>query len=423
MHQIPEDISGPVRRARGEVIGAGGRWLSEWSLRLILILGAIWALDIVISKAWVVVLPVLLAIVLSTVLWPITGWMQRKRVPPALAAGLSMIGFFAVIVGVLSAIAPSIVSQSSELANQAVEGLQKVEAWVTGPPLNVNPEQIEQATQALTSKLQESASMVAQGVFSGVSTAGSMIITILLVLVLVFFFIKDGPRFLPWLRQTTGSPASEHFVTVASRMWDTLGGFIRTQAQVALIDAVFIGAGLFFLSVPLAGALAVITFFAAFIPIVGAFVAGGLAVLIALVGNGLTTALFVLLLIFVVQQVEGNVLSPLMQSKSMNLHPAIVLLAVTGGGSLWGIVGAFLAVPLAAVVAVLLRYLDEQIAERSADLLVAEAGPNPSDEILAEAEQLREGAHHGADESDAADKDDERPRPKSLLARIVFWRS
>ncbi|WP_084611538.1 AI-2E family transporter [Tomitella biformata] len=418
MHQIPEDISGPVRRARGEVIGAGGRWLSEWSLRLILIVGAIWVLDIVVSKAWVVVLPILLAIVLSTVLWPIAGWMQRKRVPPALAAGLTMIGFLAVLAGVIAAIAPSVVNQSSELANKAVEGLHKVQEWITGPPLNVHPEQIDQAIQSLTGKLQSSATMVASGVFSGVSTAGSMIVTILLVLVLVFFFIKDGPRFLPWLRQTTGSPAARHFETVASRMWETLGGFIRTQAQVALIDAVFIGAGLFFLGVPLAGALAVITFFAAFIPIVGAFVAGGLAVLIALVGNGLTTALFVLLLIFVVQQVEGNVLSPMMQSKSMNLHPAIVLLAVAGGGSLWGIVGAFLAVPLAAVIAVLFRYLDEQIAERSADVLLSEAGDHPSEAILAEAAQLRDEAHH----SDADDSGDERPDSASVITKLAFWR-
>lgn len=415
MDPLPEDISAPVRRARGEVIGAGGRWLSEWSLRLILILGALWALDIILSRAWVIVLPVLLAIVLSTVLWPIAGWMQRKRVPPALAAGLTMLGFLAVIGGIIAAIAPSVVNQSSELANKSIEGLHKVQDWITGPPLNVHPEQIDQAIQSLTSKLQSSATMVAQGVFSGVSTAGSMIITILLVLVLSFFFIKDGPRFLPWLRRSSGSPAAQHFETLATRMWETLGGFIRTQAQVAAIDAIFIGAGLFFLGVPLAGALAVITFFGAFIPIVGAFVAGGLAVLIALVGNNLTTALFVLLLIVVVQQLEGNVLSPMLQSKSMNLHPAIVLLAVAGGGSLWGIVGAFLAVPIAAVVAVLIRYLDEQVAERSADLLVAEAGPDPSPEILAEAASLREGALHDSGDDDPAGAPPRR-------SRFAFWR-
>ena len=148
-------------------------------------------------------------------------------------------------------------------------------------------------------------------------------------------------------------------------MWATLGGFIRTQAIVSLIDAFFIGLGLVILGVPLALVLATLTFLGGFIPIVGAFVAGALAVLVALVANGPTTALIVLVIIIAVQQLEGNVLQPILQSRSMNLHPAIVLLAVTGGGSVFGIIGAFLAVPAAAVAAVLIRYVSEQIDRHS----------------------------------------------------------
>lgn len=150
-------------------------------------------------------------------------------------------------------------------------------------------------------------------------------------------------------------------------MWDTLGGFIRTQALVSLIDAVFIGAGLLILGVPLAPVLAILTFIGGFIPIVGAFVAGALAVLVALVANGLTTAIIVLIIILAVQQIEGNVLQPVLQSKSMKLHAVIVLLAVAAGSSLYGIVGAFLAVPVAAVAAVVIRYIGEQIDERASD--------------------------------------------------------
>ena len=128
-------------------------------------------------------------------------------------------------------------------------------------------------------------------------------------------------------------------------MWNTLGGFIRTQALVSFIDAFFIGAGLLIPQVPLAGVLTVITFMGGFIPIVGAFVAGALAVLIALVTNGMTTALIVLGIILAVQQLEGNVLQPWLQAKSMDLHAVVVLLAVTLGGTLFGITGAFLAVP------------------------------------------------------------------------------
>ena len=128
-----------------------------------------------------------------------------------------------------------------------------------------------------------------------------------------------------------------HLSEVLTRTWNTLGGYIRAQAAVSAIDAVIIGLGLWILKVPMALALAVITFFAGFIPIVGAFSAGALAVLIALVDGGLKTAIFALILIVLVQQLEGNILSPMLQSKAMDLHPVVVLLSVTVGGGLFGI--------------------------------------------------------------------------------------
>jgi putative heme transporter len=130
---------------------------------------------------------------------------------------------------------------------------------------------------------------------------------------------------------------------------------------VALIDAVLIGVGLVIVGVPLAVPLAVITFLGGFVPIVGAFVAGALAVLVALVSDGFTAALIVLAIVVAVQQIEGNVLQPVLQSRSLKLHAAVVLLAVTAGSTLYGIAGAFLAVPVVAAAAVVLRYLGEQM--------------------------------------------------------------
>jgi len=149
--------------------------------------------------------------------------------------------------------------------------------------------------------------------------------------------------------------------TVLERVWATLGSFIRSQAVVSLIDAVFIGLGLVILGVPLAIPLAALTFLGGFIPIIGALIAGALAVLVALVSNGLTAAIIMLIIVVVVQQVEGNVLQPLLQSRSLRLHAAVVLLVVTAGTSLYGIAGAFFSVPVAAAVAVVLRYLGEVI--------------------------------------------------------------
>lgn len=272
--------------------------------------------------------------------------------------------------------------------------------WLKGPPINLQDDQIDQGIHTIIVKVQESGTVIASGVFTGVSTASSLLITLGLVLVLSFFFIKDGPRFIPWLHSVSGGRAGRHLEEVLGRMWDTLGGFIRTQALVSLIDAVFIGAGLVILGVPLAPVLAILTFIGGFIPIVGAFVAGALAVLVALVANGLTTAVIVLIIILVVQQIEGNVLQPVLQSKSMKLHAVVVLLAVTAGGSVFGIVGAFLAVPAAAVAAVVVRYIGEQIDEHSAESNIPDAVA--ANEDLDDAE--REGVT--VDETAVASKPD-----------------
>ncbi|MDV7246560.1 MULTISPECIES: AI-2E family transporter [Rhodococcus] len=352
---------------RGHLIGLGGMWLAKWSLVLVAIaLGAL-LFGWIIEKLWVIVLPVLLAIVVCTVLWPPTRAMTKRSIPPAAAAATTLVLFIAVLAGVIAGIVPSVVSQAPELANKATEGINQVQDWLQGPPINLKDDQIDEGIHTIIAKVQESGTVIASGVFTGVSTASSLLLTLGLVLVLSFFFIKDGPRFIPWLHSVSGGRAGRHLEVVLGRMWDTLGGFIRTQALVSLIDAVFIGAGLLILGVPLAPVLAILTFIGGFIPIVGAFVAGALAVLVALVANGLTTAVIVLIIILVVQQIEGNVLQPVLQSKSMKLHAVVVLLAVTAGASVFGIVGAFLAVPTAAVAAVVVRYIGEQIDEKSAE--------------------------------------------------------
>ena len=367
--------AGRPRRDRSALFGSGGAWLAKWSAMLLVVAGALWVGGWLIGQLWVIVLPVLLALIVATVLWPPTRWLRRIGAPPALAAVTSLLGFLAVLAGVVAFIVPSVMDQAPELADSAQEGINQVQTWLEGPPVNLDDQQIDSAVQALGNQLQDSGAMIASGVFSGVATAGSILVTLGLVLVLSFFFIKDGPRFLPWLHGLAGRKAGGHIAEVLSRIWDTLGGFIRTQAIVSAIDAIFIGIGLLILGVPLTPVLMTLTFLGGFIPIVGAFVAGALAVLIALVSNGLTSALIVLAIILAVQQLEGNVLQPWLQSKSMDLHAVIVLLSVTLGGTLFGITGAFLAVPAVAAIAVVLRYLNEQIAERAGETLPPEGTP------------------------------------------------
>ena len=351
-------------RARSNGIGTGLTWLATWSLRVILVVAAGYLVVQMLGLLWTVVLPVLLALLLASVLWPLAAYL-RKVVPPALAATVVLLGFFIVLVGGLALLAPSVTDQAADIADQAAGGLRELQGWVTGPPLNLDDGQVDAAVAAVTDRLQASAATLAAGVLTGVTAVTNVLITGALVLVLTFFFLKDGPRFLPWLNGVVGARASKHLDVVLARSWSTLGSFVQGQAAVGLVDAVLIGIGLVVCGVPLALPLAVLTFFGGFVPIIGAFVVGALAVLVALVTKGPTIALIVLGIIFAVQQIEGNVLQPVLQGKSLRLHPAVVILAVAAGSALYGIAGAFLSVPVAAVAGVALRYTSEVLDGRS----------------------------------------------------------
>jgi predicted PurR-regulated permease PerM len=172
----------------------------------------------------------------------------------------------------------------------------------------------------------------------------------------------------PWLSAQTGPRAAPHVAALSQKTWATLSEFIRQQALVGFIDAVFIGIGLLILGVPLVLPLAVLTFLGGFVPIIGAFVAGAFAVLIALVSQGFTTALIVLAIVVLVQQIEGNVLQPIIQGRGFNIHAGVVILAVTAGSSLAGIIGALLSVPIAAIIAVIYRYVRDELDDRSPEV-------------------------------------------------------
>ncbi|MBX9922446.1 MAG: AI-2E family transporter [Mycolicibacterium frederiksbergense] len=353
--------------SRGAIFGTHLRSAATVSVQIVAVSALLWILAWVVGEMWVIILPVALAVVLCTVLWPPVRWMRAKGLPPAAAALTMLLVALAVIGGLIAAVAPAIVEQSTELAEQASAGVVQVRDWLGGPPLNISQAQLDSAVTAINDQLNSSSSQIASGVFTGVGAATSALVTVFTTIVVVFFLLKDGPQFIPWLRRSAGHPSAPHLAEVLQRIWTSLGGFIRTQALVSFVDAVLIGIGLVVLGVPLAYALAIVTFIGGFVPIVGAFVAGGLAVLIALVANGPVTALIVLGIIVAVQQLEGNVLQPWLQSKSMKLHAVIVLLAVTLGASTFGVIGAFLAVPVAAALAVIIRYYDEQVAERTGE--------------------------------------------------------
>ncbi len=370
IEEKPKFTAEPGKTDRAAILGQDGRWAAGWALRFIIMVAAGYLLWRGLALVWEGLLPVLLAIIVSTVLWPPVRWLRKHKVPSALSVVIVLVTFFAILGGIFTAMAPSITTQSRDLAEQATKGIEQLQQWIQGPPLNVDLGHYNDIINQISTFLQDRVTDIASRVVSGISTAGSIVVTFVLMMVLTFFFLKDGEGFLPMIRRTTGHNVGWHLTEMLTRIWNTLSGFIRVQAIISFVDAVCIGIGLLVLHVPLAPALAVITFFASFIPIVGALVAGALAVIIALVSNGVTNALLVLLIIIAVQQLEGHILQPVLQSKAMNLHAAIVLLSVTIGSTMFGVVGAFLAVPVAATLSVLVRYHFELVALRAGEITI-----------------------------------------------------
>ncbi len=352
---VPTGRSGRVQSALAAVTAVA------W--RLLVLAALLWLVGHLLGLLWVVVLPVVLALFVSTLLWPAAKFLRAHRWPPALASIAVVLAFLALVIGVGAVIIVPVATQVEDVTDGVSGGIESVQEWLAGPPLNLGDDQVGAALDEGLARLQEKAGDIVGIVLGGVSTIGNALITLILILTLVFFYLKDGPRFLPWLEQQTGRRSAPHVAELGKRYYHSLASFMRTVIIVGLIDGVVIGIGLLLIGVPLVLPLAVLTFLGAFVPIIGAFVAGGVAVLVALVSKGFTAALIVLVIIVVVQQLEGNVFAPLLQGKSLQLHGAVVILAVIAGGSLAGITGAFLAVPVAALIAISWRYGREQLGQ------------------------------------------------------------
>ncbi|GGI04581.1 hypothetical protein GCM10011354_09810 [Egicoccus halophilus] len=302
------------------------------------------------SMVTVLVIPVVLALFPATLLRPITNALRKVKVPDALSSLLAILIAVGAIAGVIGAMVPLVVNQIPELTESATEGIDEIEAWLDDEPFGLQvgglSDLVEMAQDQL-GDLGEYAGQAAGAAFA----AFEALIGFLLLFVVLFFYLKDGKRLRDGFVATMPRRGRARARQSLDQAWETLGKYFRGQLLVAFVDAVFIGVGLLILDVPLALPLAVLIFFGGLFPIVGAVTTGALAVLVALADGGLTTGLIVLGLVLAVQQLESNVLEPIILGRAIHLHPLVVLLSITAGSLLLGILGAFLAVPVAAITA------------------------------------------------------------------------
>lgn len=294
-----------------------------------------------------VVIPLLLALILAAAIGPFVRWLQSKGWPSVLATGTSFLVLLVVFSGVITGIVVAVRSQMDELVSQAVEGFDQLVAFAQDGPIPLDSDAIEEAKNAAIDFA--TSSTVGNTALAGLSVATSIITGVVLMVVVLFFFLKDGDKIWGFFLRLFQGEQQDKARLAGHRAMEVFGGYVRGTALIALVDAVFIGGALFFLGVPLALPLAVIVFVTAFIPIVGATVAGVLAALVALVANGPFVALMVIVVVIVVNQLEGNLLQPVVMGKSLSIHALVILLALTAGTILAGIIGAILAVPVTAV--------------------------------------------------------------------------
>jgi predicted PurR-regulated permease PerM len=332
-----------------DAVPMGVRVASAWAWRLLLLGLFAYVLMRLLGVFRLLVIPLLVALLVVALVKPVTDALQRARVSRNGAALLTLLGVLAVVAGLITLVSTQIASGFPELQRQAEAGLGQVQQWLAGPPLRLSTNDLADYLNRARDSLTARQSTVVNGALAATTTAGHVVGGFFLTLFAVFFFLAHGNQIWGWLVRLFPQVAREA-VDESSRLgWVTLTSFVRATVIVALVDAIGIGVGAAVLHVPLAVPLGVLVFLSAFIPIVGALFSGAVAVLVALVAQGPVTALVMLAVVLVVQQIESHGLQPFLMGRAVRVHPLAVIMAIAAGATVGGIVGALFAVPLIAV--------------------------------------------------------------------------
>ena len=334
----------PPHQLWGDGLGRVGIRSAQILLILTVAVVSVYAL----MQIKLLVIPVIIALILSAAIGPFVNMLRRRGVPGGLATAIAFIGLLLLLGGVFTVIYISVRSQWGELAAQASSGLDELQQFLLTGPIPLEQEQLDQAREGIIQFA--TSSQARSGAITGLSVVTEFLAGAGLMVVILFFFLKDGAKIWNFLLRPFTGQREAKLRRVGSRTLEVLGGYVRGTAIVALVDTVAIGAALFIMQVPLAFPLAIVVFIGSFIPLVGATVAGILAALVALVANGPVVALIVVAVVVAVNQLEGDLLQPVGMGKSLQLHALVILMALTAGTILAGIVGAVLSVPVAAVV-------------------------------------------------------------------------
>ncbi|MFJ1864471.1 AI-2E family transporter [Streptomyces sp. NPDC088097] len=375
-----------ARRARprtpdpSRAVPWGVRVAAEAGWRFLVLAATVWVLMRVIGAVRLVVLAFAVALLVTALLQPTVARLRRSGLSQGLATAVTAICGFVVLGLVGWFVVWQVLDNLDNLSGRLQEGIEELKRWLLNSPFHVTEQQISDVAKKLSDSIGTSSSEITSKGLQGVTVLVEALTGMLLAMFSTLFLLYDGKRIWQWTLKLVPAAARPGVAGAGPRAWRTLTAYVRGTMIVAMIDALFIGVGIYFLGVPLAVPIGVVIFLASFVPLVGAVASGALAVVVALVTQGVFTALMVLLLVLLVQQLEGHVLQPFILGRAVRVHPLAVVLAVATGATVAGIGGAVVAVPLVAVSNTVIGYLrahahDEDLEDPLAD--GSAAAPEP----------------------------------------------
>ncbi|MFC8433211.1 AI-2E family transporter [Streptomyces sp. NPDC057253] len=377
----------------------GVRVAAEAGWRLLVLAGTVWVLMRVISSVQLVVFAFVVALLITALLQPTVARLMRHGVPRGPATALTAILGF-VIIGLLGwFVTWQVMENIDNLSDQIQNGIDDLRNWLLKSPFHVTDKQINQIAKNLREAVGANTDQITSAGLEGVQVVVEALTGILLTFFSTLFLLYDGRRIWEWTLKLVPAAARPAVAGAGPRAWRTLTAYVRGTVLVALIDAVFIGIGIYFLKVPMAVPLAVFIFLFSFIPLVGAVASGALAVLVALVTQGVFTAVMTLAVVLAVQQIEGHILQPFILGRAVRVHPLAVVLTVATGGMVAGIGGAVVAVPLVAVTNTVVSYLKAYAEEQSVGPPGDEHELEEQDETAVEEDQGPEEPPPGPDKA------------------------
>lgn len=353
------------------------RKAAAWSWRLLAIGAAAMAALWLITQLKLIVVPVALAAMMAALLLPAVDRLHTRRVPRGVAVAGVILGAIAVVGAVMTFVVTQFIDGAPALVDQVTRSIDSLRVWLVQGPAHLSKDQIDHAGDSAITALRENQAKLTSGALSTASTITEVVTGALLMLFTLIFLLHGGRDIFAFLTRIFPTTVRERVRDAGRAGFRSLIGYVRATCLVALVDAIGIGTGLAIMGIPLALPLASLVFLGAFVPLVGAILTGGIAVIVALIAKGWVYALITLGLIIAVQQLEAHVLQPIVMGRAVSLHPLAVVLAIAGGSVLAGIVGALLAVPALAVINSAVRVLLAPDPDAEEAHLAAESGAGP----------------------------------------------